>query len=148
MRMSRLFGRTLRDVPSGTEVAGHGLLLRAGFVRQLAAGVFSYLPLAKRSMDKVQNILREEMDACGGQEVSMPVVHPAGVWERSGRYAAVGPELVKLQDRRGRAMVLAMTHEEVVAGWSRARWILTSSCRGSSTSCRQSSRTTRGRGPA
>ena len=116
MRMTRLFGRTLREVPSGTEVAGHGLLLRAGFVRQLTAGVFSYLHLAKRSVDKVQNILREEMDACGGQEVSMPVVHPAGVWEKSGRYQAVGPELVKLQDRRRRAMVLAMTHEEVVAG--------------------------------
>jgi len=92
------------------------LLLRAGFVRQLAAGVFSNLPLAKRSLDKVSSILREEMEACGGQEVSMPVVHPAEIWERSGRYEAVGPELVRLLDRRGRAMVLAMTHEEVVAG--------------------------------
>ena len=116
MRMSALFGRTLREVPSGTEVAGHGLLLRAGFVRPLAAGVFSYLPLAKRSLDKVSNILREEMEACGGQEVSMPVVHPAEIWEKSGRYAAIGPELVRLRDRRRRAMVLAMTHEEVVAG--------------------------------
>ncbi len=116
MRMSELFGRTLREVPSGTEVAGHGLLLRAGFVRPLAAGIFSYLPLAKRSLDKVSNILREEMEACGGQEVSMPVVHPAGVWERSGRYEGTGPELVRLRDRRGRGMVLAMTHEEVVAG--------------------------------
>ena len=116
MRMSVLFGRTLREVPSGTEVAGHGLLLRAGFVRPLAAGVFSYLPLAKRSLDKVSNILREEMEACGGQEVSMPVVHPAEIWEKSGRYATIGPELVRLQDRRRRAMVLAMTHEEVVAG--------------------------------
>jgi len=116
MRMSALFGRTLREVPSGTEVAGHGLLLRAGFVRPLAAGVFNYLPLAKRSLDKVSNILREEMEACGGQEVSMPVVHPAEIWEGSGRYATIGPELVRLRDRRGRAMVLAMTHEEVVAG--------------------------------
>src|SRR4028119_341356 len=116
MRMSVLFGRTLREVPSGTEVAGHGLLLRAGFVRPLAAGVFSYLPLAKRSLDKVSDILREEMEACGGQEVSMPVVHPAEIWERSGRYSTVGPELVRLRDRRDRAMVLAMTHEEVVAG--------------------------------
>ena len=116
MRMGELFGRTLREVPSGTEVAGHGLLLRAGFVRPLAAGIFSYLPLARRSLDKVSNILREEMGACGGQEVSMPVVHPAEAWERSGRYGAVGSELVRLRDRRGRAMVLAMTHEEVVAG--------------------------------
>ena len=116
MRMSALFGRTLREVPSGTEVAGHGLLLRAGFVRQLGAGVFSYLPLAKRSLDKVSGILREEMEACGGQEVSMPVVHPAEVWKKSGRYEGVGPELVRLRDRREREMVLAMTHEEVVAG--------------------------------
>jgi prolyl-tRNA synthetase len=114
--MSKLFGRTLREVPSGVEVAGHGLLLRAGFVRQLAAGIFSYLPLAKRSLDKISGILREEMDGCGGQEVSMPVVHPAEVWERSGRYGSVGDELVRLRDRRGRAMVLAMTHEEIVAG--------------------------------
>ncbi len=116
MRVSALFGRTLREVPSGTEAAGHGLLLRAGFVRQLAAGVFSYLPLAKRSLDKVSGILREEMETCGGQEVSMPVVHPAEVWKRSGRYEGVGPELVRLRDRREREMVLAMTHEEVVAG--------------------------------
>ena len=92
------------------------MLLRAGFVRQLAAGVFSYLPLAKRSLDKVQGILREEMEACGGQEVSMPVVQPAEVWKRSGRYEAVGSELVRLRDRRDREMVLAMTHEEIVAG--------------------------------
>ena len=116
MRMSELFGRTLREAPAGTEAAGHGLLLRAGYVRQLAAGIFSYLPLAKRSFDKVSNILREEMEACGGQEVSMPVVHPAEVWERSGRYEGTGSELVRLRDRRDRAMVLAMTHEEIVAG--------------------------------
>ena len=116
MRMSESFGRTLREVPSGTEVAGHGLLLRAGFVRPLAAGIFSYLPLAKRSLGKVSNILREEMEACRGQEVSMPVVHPAEVWERSGRHQAIGSELVRLRDRRDRAMVLAMTHEEIVAG--------------------------------
>jgi prolyl-tRNA synthetase len=82
--MGELFGRTLREVPSGKEVAGHGLLLRAGFVRPLAAGLFSYLPLAKRSLDKVCRILREALGACGGQEVSMPVVHPAETWERRG----------------------------------------------------------------
>ena len=116
MRMSTMFGRTFREVPSGVEVEGHVLLLRAGFVRQLAAGVFSYLPLAKRSIGKIENILREEMDAAGGQEVSMPVVQPADVWKRSGRYAATGQELVRLRDRRDREMVLAMTHEEIVAG--------------------------------
>ncbi|HEX5847648.1 MAG TPA: proline--tRNA ligase [Rubrobacter sp.] len=114
--MSRMFGRTLREVPSGVEVEGHGLLLRAGFVRQLAAGVFSYLPLARRSIAKIEGILREEMDAVGGQEVSMPVVQPAEVWKRSGRYDSTGPELVRLRDRRDRELVLAMTHEEIVAG--------------------------------
>ena len=116
MRMSMFFGRTLREVPSGVEVAGHGLLLRAGFIRQLAAGVFSYLPLAKRSIGKIEAILREEMDVVGGQEVSMPVVQPADVWKRSGRYDSTGRELVRLRDRREREMVLAMTHEEIVAG--------------------------------
>jgi prolyl-tRNA synthetase len=114
--MSMLFGRTVREAPSGVEVAGHGLLLRAGFIRQLAAGVFSYLPLAKRSIGKIEAILREEMGAVGGQEVSMPVVQPADVWKRSGRYPATGRELIKLHDRRDREMVLAMTHEEIVAG--------------------------------
>ena len=116
MRMSTLFGLTLREAPSGVEVASHGLLLRAGFIRQLAAGIFSYLPLAKRSIDKIEKILREEMDAAGGQEVSMPVVQPADVWESSGRYSTTGHELVRLSDRRNREMVLAMTHEEIVAG--------------------------------
>jgi prolyl-tRNA synthetase len=116
MRMSTLFGLTLREAPSGVEVASHGLLLRAGYIRQLAAGIFSYLPLAKRSIGKIENILREEMDAAGGQEVSMPVVQPADVWERSGRYSTTGQELVRLSDRRNRGMVLAMTHEEIVAG--------------------------------
>ncbi len=116
MRMSTMFGRTLREAPSDVEVVSHGLLLRAGFIRQLAAGIFSYLPLAKRSIGKIEKILREEMDAAGGQEVSMPVVQPADVWERSGRYTTTGQELVRLGDRRNREMVLAMTHEEIVAG--------------------------------
>jgi prolyl-tRNA synthetase len=116
MRMSTIFGRTLREAPSDVEVASHRLLLRAGFIRQLAAGIFSYLPLARRSIGKIEKILREEMDAAGGQEVSMPVVQPADVWERSGRYTATGQELVRLGDRRNREMVLAMTHEEIVAG--------------------------------
>jgi prolyl-tRNA synthetase len=113
--MSMLFGRTLREAPSGVEVVSHGLLLRAGFIRQQAAGIFSYLPLAKRSIGKIEDILREEMDAAGGQELSMPVVQPADVWERSGRYHTTGQELVRLRDRRSREMVLAMTHEEIVA---------------------------------
>src|ERR671913_1219205 len=116
MRMSTLLGLTLREAPSGVEVASHGLLLRAGFIRQLAAGIFSYLPLAKRSIGKIEKILREEMEAAGGQEPSLPLVQPADVWQRSGRYDTTGQELVRLSDRRNREMVLAMTHEEIVAG--------------------------------
>ena len=116
MRMSTLFGLTLREAPSGVEVASHGLLLRAGFIRQLAAGIFSYLPLAKRSIGKIEKILREEMEAAGGQELSLPFVQPADMWKRSGRYQTTGQELIRLSDRRNREMVLAMTHEEIVAG--------------------------------
>jgi len=115
MRMSQLFGQTLRDPPAGVEVASHQLLVRAGFIRQLAAGVFSYLPLARRALARVETILREEMDAIGGQELLMPVVHPADLWKKSGRWVEVGPELGRFRDRAGRDLVLAMTHEEVVA---------------------------------
>lgn len=115
MRMSRLFSQTLRDAPAEAEIPSHQLLVRAGYIRQLAAGVFSYLPLAQRSLRKIENIIREEMDKIGGQEISMPVVHPAEIWKESGRWQAVGPELTRFQDRGGRDMVLAMTHEEVVA---------------------------------
>ena len=84
MRMSRLFSQTLREAPAEAEIASHQLLLRAGFIRQLAAGIFSYLPLARRSMTKIENIMREEMDAIGGQEITMPVVHPAELWQETG----------------------------------------------------------------
>lgn len=114
MRMSRQFGLTLRTAPGKTEAEGHQMLLRAGFVRQLGQGIFSYLPLGWRSLRKIEDILRQEMDAAGGQELSMPVVHPAEIWKASGRYHSVGAELTRFPDRRGRDMVLAMTHEEVV----------------------------------
>src|SRR5512138_3485860 len=115
MRMTRLFSQTLREAPSDAEVASHQLLLRAGFIRQLAAGVFSYLPLARRAMTRVENIIREEMDAIGGQEITMPVVHPAELWQETGRWYAIDAELGRFKDRTGRDMVLGMTHEEVVA---------------------------------
>lgn len=114
MRMSQLFSQTLREAPADTDVVSHQLLLRAGFVRLLAAGIFSYLPLAWRSMSKIENIIRQEIDAIGGQEISMPVVHPAELWQESGRWYQIGSELGRLQDRGGRDMALAMTHEEVV----------------------------------
>src|SRR5262249_21736397 len=100
MKMSNLLGATLRTAPGRTEAEGHQLLLRAGYVRQLGQGIFSYLPLAWRCMKKIENILREEMDAVGGQELSMPVVHPAEVWKATGRYQSVGPEMARFTDRR------------------------------------------------
>jgi prolyl-tRNA synthetase len=115
MRMSHLFSQTLREIPAEADIASQQLLLRAGFVRQLAAGVFSYLPLARRSMTKIENIIREEMNAIGGQELSMPVVHPAELWKETGRWYQIDAEMGRFKDRSGRDLVLAMTHEEVVA---------------------------------
>lgn len=115
MRMSRLFGSTLREAPGGTEAVSHQLLLRAGFVRQLGQGLFTYLPLGRRALTKIEQILRLEMNSIGGQELTMPVVHPAEVWKATGRWYTVGPEMARFKDRKDRDMVLAMTHEEVVA---------------------------------
>jgi prolyl-tRNA synthetase len=115
MRMSQLFSQTLREAPGDTDVASHQLLLRAGFIRPLAAGIFSYLPLAKRSLTKIEQIVREEMDGIGGQEISMPVVHPADIWQESGRWYKIGPEMGRFKDRADHDMVLAMTHEEIVS---------------------------------
>ncbi len=115
MRMSSMFGMTLRTAPGRVEAEGHQMLRRASFVRQLGQGIFSYLPLGWRSLRKIENIIREEMDAVGGQELLMPVVHPGEIWKATGRYYTVGPELARFTDRKGRDMVLAMTHEEVVA---------------------------------
>lgn len=114
MRMSQLLGQTLREAPSEAEVASHQLLLRAGYIRQLGAGIFSYLPLAHRALLKVENIIRAEMNAIGGQEITMPVVHPASLWQETGRWYQIGGEMGRFTDRVGRDMVLAMTHEEVI----------------------------------
>lgn len=119
MRMSRLFSQTLRDAPAEAEVASHRLLLRAGFIRQLAAGVFSYLPLAQRALARIEAIIREEMDAIGGQEIRMPIVHPADIWKETGRWHEIDAEMGRFNDRAGRDMVLAMTHEEVVGDLAR-----------------------------
>jgi prolyl-tRNA synthetase len=114
MRLSNLFFTTLRDDPADAEMPSHRLLLRAGYVRQLGSGIYSLLPLGFRVNKRVEQIIREEMDRIGCQEMEMPVVHPADVWRASGRYDSVGPELGRFKDRNGRDMVLAMTHEEVV----------------------------------
>jgi prolyl-tRNA synthetase len=114
MRLSNLFFTTLRDDPSDAEMPSHRLLVRAGYVRQLGSGIYSLLPLGFRVNKRVEQVVREEMDRIGCQEMEMPVVHPADIWRASGRYDAVGPELGRFKDRAGRDMVLAMTHEEVV----------------------------------
>ena len=114
MRLSRLFFSTLRDDPADAEMPSHRLLVRGGYVRQLGSGIYSLLPLGFRVNRRVEQIIREEMDAIGCQEMEMPVVHPADVWRLSGRYDAVGPEMARFKDRAGRDLVLAMTHEEVV----------------------------------
>jgi len=113
--MSQIFGQTLRETPSEAEIASHQLLLRAGFIRQLAAGVFSYLPLARRALNKIEAIMRQEIDRIGGQEMTMPIVQPADLWQQTGRWYKIDAEMGRFKDRNGRDMVLAMTHEEVVA---------------------------------
>ena len=115
MRMSQLFSSTLREVSSDAEVASHQLLLRAGYIRQLASGIFSYLPLAHRAIRKLEDLIRQEIESIGGQEITMPVVHPAEIWQRTGRYYEIGTEMSRFKDKNERDMVLAMTHEEVVA---------------------------------
>ena len=115
MRMSKLFSQTLREAPADAEAMSHILLLRAGFIRQLGSGIFSYLPLAMRTLGKIEGIIREEMDAIGGQELSMPVVQPADIWKESGRWQELDEVLGRFKDRSDHDMVLAMTFEEAVA---------------------------------
>jgi len=115
MRSSQHFGATLHEDPSDAETAGFRLLLRAGCIRPLAAGIFSYLPLGYRVKQKIERILREEMQSIGGEELLMPVVHPAEIWKRTGRWQQIGAEMGRMKDRAGREMALAMTHEEVVS---------------------------------
>jgi prolyl-tRNA synthetase len=122
MRASRLFFPTLKEDPAEAEAVSHKLMIRAGLVRQLAAGLYIYLPLGLRVVNKINRIIREEMDAIGAQELSMPVLQPAEIWQQSGRYEAIGEEMFRLKDRGGREMVLGMTHEEIVT-WLAAREI-------------------------
>jgi prolyl-tRNA synthetase len=117
--MSHLFGRTLREAPGDVELPSHRLMLRAALIRPLGAGIYSLLPLGWRVIRKIEGIIREEIDAIGGQEMQMPLVHPADLWRESGRYDQVGPALTRFRDRGERDMVLAMTHEEVVADLAR-----------------------------
>lgn len=114
MRFSQLFAPTLRETPAEAEVVSHQLMLRAGFIRKAAGGVYSYLPLAWRVLKKIENIVREEMDAKGGQELAMPIVQPAEMWQETGRWSVYGEEMFRLKDRHNRNFCLGPTHEEMI----------------------------------
>lgn len=119
MRQNRLLASTLREAPAEAETMNHQLLLRSGYIRQLAAGIYTYLPLGRRVLRKIENIVREEMDAAGAQEILMPSIQPAELWKESERYDVYGKELMKLEDRHAREFVLGPTHEEVVTALAR-----------------------------
>lgn len=113
MRYSKLFAPTLREVPAEAEIASHQLMLRAGMMRKVASGIYSYLPLGWRTLDKISDIVREEMDAAGAQELLFPIVQPAELWQSSGRWDVYGDEMWRVKDRHGRDFCLGPTHEEV-----------------------------------
>lgn len=113
MRLSKMHLKTLREVPNEAEIPSHILLLRTGMIRKLVSGVYGFMPMGWRSIRKIEKIVREEMDAAGGQEIHMSAVQPAELWEESGRWSAYGPELWRLKDRNGRDFCLGPTHEEV-----------------------------------
>ncbi|MFZ4986985.1 MAG: proline--tRNA ligase [Blastocatellia bacterium] len=119
MRWSKYFIPTLREVPADAEVVSHKLILRAGLVRQLSAGLYSYLPLAQRAVIKISNIIREEMTAVGAQEFFLPALNPAELWQESGRWSLMGPNMFRLKDRKGADLCLGMTHEEVITDIAR-----------------------------
>jgi prolyl-tRNA synthetase len=119
MRMSKLFFQTLREPPADAEVISHQLMVRAGLVRQVAAGIFEFLPLGLRIKQKIEAIIRDEMNAIGGQEVILPMVQPAELWQRSGRWYEIGDDMARLKDRNDRDLCLGMTHEELMADLAR-----------------------------
>ncbi|GEJ55773.1 proline--tRNA ligase [Anaeromyxobacter diazotrophicus] len=118
-RFSQLFIPTLKEAPADAQVASHKLLVRAGFIRQLGAGIYDYLPLAKRALTKIEAIVREEMDAIGGQEFFLPALHPAEIWKESGRWEVMGDNMFRLRDRKNGEYCLGMTHEEIFTAIAR-----------------------------
>ena len=120
MRYSQIFLPTTKETPAEAEVVSHQLLLRAGFIRKLSAGVYTYLPVGLRVLQKVSAIVREEMNRAGALEVLMPIVQPADLWEESGRWQQYGTELLRFRDRHERDCCLGPTHEEVITDIARA----------------------------
>src|SRR5467141_1672952 len=119
MLWSKLFIPTLREVPAEAEAMSHKLMLRAGYIRQLSAGIYSHLFLSQRALNKIMRIVREEMDAIGGQEMLLPALHPAELWQESGRWDVMGQNMFRLKDRFDRDLCLGMTHEEVMTAIAR-----------------------------
>lgn len=119
MRYSKSFIPTLKEDPAGAEAVSHKLMLRAGLIRKLMAGAYSYLPLGFRVLKKIEDVVRAEMDSTGALEILMPALHPADIWHETGRYELIGDELVKFKDRTGREMVIGPTHEEVITDIAR-----------------------------
>ena len=114
MRLSSYFLPTLKENPSEAQIVSHRLMLRAGMIRQSSAGIYSWLPLGYRTLRRIEQIVREEMDAAGCQEILMPAIQPAELWRESGRYDDYGREMLRITDRHGRDMLFGPTHEEVV----------------------------------
>lgn len=148
MRWSQYFIPTLREDPADAEVVSHKLLLRAGMIRQLGAGIYSYLPMAQRVALKVTQILREEMNRVGGQEFYLPALHPAEVWKESGRWDAIGADMFRLKDRKGADMCLGMTHEEILPRLRATNFAPTNNCRRSGIRFKSSFATSRVRSRA
>ena len=121
VHFSQAFVPTLRDDPADAEAVSHKLLIRGGFIRQLMAGVYSLLPLGQRVAAKVERIIRSEMNEIGGQEFKLPAIHAAEIWQKSGRWDAIGEELLRLRDRHGSDICLGMTHEEIFTWIARER---------------------------
>ena len=114
MRATNLYAPTLRNTPAEAEIASHQLMYRAGLIRKSAGGMYSYLPLAWRTIRKIEQIIREEMDAAGGQEIMMPILQPSELWEESGRWGAYGAEMIRVKDRHDREFCMGPTHEEMI----------------------------------
>ena len=114
MKLSKNFGKTQKETHGDAELISHQLLIKSGLIHQVASGIYSYMPIAWRSLKKIENIVRNEIDKAGGQEIRMPVLQPQEIWDLSGRTEIFGPDLFKLSDRRKRKLVMAPTHEEVL----------------------------------
>ena len=148
MKASQFFISTLKEAPADAEVVSHQLMTRAGMIKKLGAGIYTYMPMGLRVIRKVEAIVREEMNRAGAVELLMPVVQPAELWQETGRWEKMGPELMRVKDRHDRDFIIQPTSEEVVTDIAARRCAATRSCRRTSTRSRPSSATSAGRASA